>query len=90
MKRKAPLWTHPLFAGFVALLFLIAARGAMKWAAIFGQLKVDPHARLEHETTKAVLMVILAMLLVIGAIVVPLVIRKKAMRRLERDNGAKA
>jgi len=87
---KRPLWTHPIFAGFVAVAFLVAARFAMKAAVLYGQLKVDPLSRLEHDNTKAVLLVILAMLLVIGAIVVPLVVRKKAQRRLERDSGAKA
>jgi hypothetical protein len=87
---KHPLWTHPLFAAFVALLFVVAAAGIMKLAVLYAQLKVDPLARVQHDTTKAILLLILSMLLVIGSLVVPLVIRRKAQRRLERDSGAKA
>ena len=86
---KRPMWTHPIFAGFVAVAFLVAARFAMKAAVVHGQLKVDPLARLEHDNTRAALLVVLAMLLVIWAIVVPLVIRKKAQRRLSETAAPK-
>jgi hypothetical protein len=87
---KPPLWTRIEFAVFVAVALMVAAGGAMKVAALYARFKVDPHARLQHDNTRAVLLVILSMLLVIGAIVVPLIIRRQAQRRLERDNGAKA
>jgi hypothetical protein len=87
---KSPVWTHPLFAAFVALLFVVAAAGAMKVAVLYAQLKVDPLARIQHDTTRAILLLVLSMLLVIGSLVVPLVVRRKAQRRLERDNGVKA
>jgi hypothetical protein len=87
---KHPLWTHPLFAGFVALLFVAASAGVMKVAVLYARFKVDPLARLQPDNTKAILLLILSMLLVIGSLVVPLVIRRRAQRRLERDSGVKA
>jgi hypothetical protein len=87
---KRPLWTHLGFAWFVAVALLLGAREAMKVAVRFARFKVDPHDRLKPDNTMAVLTLILSMLLVIAAIVVPLVIRRRAQRRLERDSGAKA
>jgi hypothetical protein len=87
---KRPLWTHLGFAWFVAVALLVAAREAMKAAVVYARFKVAPLERLKPDNTHAALLVILSMLLVIGAIVLPLVIRRKAQRRLEGDNGSKA
>jgi len=85
---KRPLWTHPLFAAFVAVAFLAATFGALKVAAHFVHSNVDPLQRIRTENTKAILLLILAMLLMVAALAVPLVIRRKAQQRIERDNGA--
>ena len=87
---KRPLWTHLAFAWFVAVALLLGAREAMKAAVSHARFKTAPLERLEPDNTRAVLLLILSMVLVIGAIVVPLVIRRRAQVRLERDKGGKA
>src|SRR5262245_48723570 len=81
---KKPLWTHVVFAWVVAIGMLLGARYALKVAVLYARLKVPPLERFQHDNTKAVLYLLLSMLLVVGAIVVPLVIRRKAHLRLER------
>jgi hypothetical protein len=83
MNRGRALWKHPLFAGVVAVLFVVAAAGIMKLAVLYARFKVDPLRRLQPDNTKAILLLILSMLLVIGALVVPLVIRRRAQRSEE-------
>jgi len=85
---KAPSWTKLWFAWFVAVAFLLAATGAMKVAVLYARFKVDPLARLKPDNTKAILLLILSMVLVIAALVVPLIIRRRAQRWGE-TTGAK-
>jgi hypothetical protein len=86
---KRPLWTYLGFAWFVAVALLLAAREAMKAAVVHARFKVSPLERLKPDNTRAALLLILSMLLVIAAIVVPLVIRRCAQARLERDKSGK-
>jgi len=81
---KRPLWTHPLFAGLVAVGFVWLAVLAMKRAVLYAHFKASPLERLQPDNTRAVLCLIASMLLVVAAIVVPLVIRKKAHTRLKQ------
>jgi hypothetical protein len=81
---KRPLWTHPLFAGLVAVGFVGLAVLAMKRAVLHAHFKVSPLARHAPDNLRATLFLIVSMLLVIAAIVVPLVIRKRAHARLKR------
>jgi hypothetical protein len=81
---KRPLWTHVFFAGFVAVGLLVLATVAMKQAVLYAHFKVSPLAREQPENTRAVLCLAASMLLVVAAIVLPLVIRKKAQAYLKR------
>jgi|SRR5688572_7716614 len=81
---KRPLWTHPLFAGLVAVGFCALAVLSMKRAAFHAHFKVDPLKRHVPDNTRAILFLIGSMLLVIAAIVVPLIVRKLAHARLKR------
>ena len=87
---KRPLWTDMGFAVLVAVALLAAATGAMKLAALYARFKVSPLARLQPDNTKAVILLILSMALVIAALVVPLVIRRRAQLFLARDRNGKA
>ena len=75
---KRPLWTHLGFAWAVAVTLLVLATLAMKVSVLYARLKVSPLDRIQSDNTLAVLFLIASMLLVIAAIVLPLVIRKKA------------
>jgi hypothetical protein len=80
LARLLGVWRHPIFAGVVAVLFVLAAAGAMKVAALYARFKVDPLQRLRSDNAKAIVFYIVAMLLVMAALVVPLVIRRRAQR----------
>lgn len=81
---KRPLWTHPLFAGLVAVGFCALAVLSMKRAVFHAHFKVNPLQRHAPDNVKAILFLIGSMLLVIAAIVVPLIVRKLAHARLKR------
>jgi hypothetical protein len=81
---KRPLWTHPLFAGFVAVDLLVLATLSMKRAVLYARFKVSPLDRLQPDNTLAVIFLIGSMVLVVAAIVVPLIIRKNAHAFLKR------
>jgi hypothetical protein len=80
---KRPMWTQLSFAWVVAVSLLLAATGAMKLAVLYARFKVSPLARLQPDNSKAVILLILSMVLVIAALVVPLVIRRRAQVWLE-------
>jgi hypothetical protein len=82
-----PLWTRMGFAIGVALALLALAVVALKKAARFAQLNVLPPERSQADNAVAVMLLILSMLLVVGAIVVPLVIRRQADKRLTPPAG---
>jgi hypothetical protein len=82
-----PIWTRMTFSIVVALALLALAVVALKKAARFAQLNVLPPERSQADNAVAVTLLILSMLLVVGAIVVPLVIRRQADKRLTRPAG---
>jgi ABC-type cobalamin transport system permease subunit len=79
-----PFWTRIGFAFLVALALLVSAVVALKGAVRYARLDVPPLQRLQPDNTVAIMLLLLSMLLVVGAIVLPLVVRRKAQARLER------
>jgi hypothetical protein len=79
-----PVWTRVWFAFALAVAQLVLAREALKRAVLYARMNMPMADRVQPDTTRAVLFMILSMLLVVGAIVLPLVIRSRANRRLQR------
>jgi hypothetical protein len=87
---KQPLWTRIGFAWFLAVALLALAMAALRVAAMFANLDISPLARSRPENTRAIVMLVLSMLLVVAAIALPLVVRHRAQRRLtEAEKPAK-
>jgi hypothetical protein len=85
-RAQLPLWTNVWtsidFAWVVGIGLLVVAREALRRAALFARFDLDPLARQQHDNAKAIVMTLISMLLVVGGIVLPLVVRRKAQRRL--------
>jgi hypothetical protein len=82
-----PLWTRLGFAFALAFALIAMAREALKRAVLYARMNVPMADRVQPDTTRAVLFMILSMLLVVGAIVLPLLIRHRANKRLSRGGG---
>lgn len=81
MTAAPPLWTRVGFAWAVAATILGLAVLSVYKAALYANLDVPPLQRHRPDTAMAVVFLVLGMLLVCGAIVVPLVIRARSQRR---------
>lgn len=81
---RGPAWTSIWFAAFVAVALLGLSLLALAGAARYAHLNVPPLQRQPPDNLRAILCLVTSMLLVTAAIVVPLIIRKKAQSRLHR------
>jgi hypothetical protein len=79
----APLWTRVGFAFTMALAFLILAGAALYAAVAVAFPSSRPRSGVPGNIAASVGLMILAMLLVLGAIAVPLVVRRKAQARID-------
>jgi hypothetical protein len=67
-------------AAATAVAFLGAAVLCLYWAMFYSWSRLHPPGAFRQDTTRAVLLMVVAMLFVVGAIIVPLIIRHRAMR----------
>jgi heme/copper-type cytochrome/quinol oxidase subunit 2 len=79
-----PLWTRLGFAVVVPIVLIGVATVVLWRAVLYARMNVPVADRVQPDTTRAVLFMILSMLLVVMAIVLPLVIRARAQKRLQR------
>jgi hypothetical protein len=81
---KAPLWSRLGFTLALVVVFLGVACFLLWRAVLYARMNVPAADRVQPDTARAVMFMILSMLLVVGAIVLPLVIRYQAQKRLPR------
>lgn len=80
----APLWTRVGFAWALAAAILALAALSIYTAALHAHLDVPPLKRQPPDIAMSVIWLTAGMLLSVAAIVVPLVVRKRAQSRLQR------
>jgi hypothetical protein len=80
--RRPPWWGRIPVAAVTALGFLGLAILSLYGAMFYSWSRVHPPGQFRQDTTRAVLLMVVAMLFVVGAITVPLIIRHRATTRL--------
>jgi hypothetical protein len=83
-KVRRPLWTRVGFAFAVAGAFIVLATGALYVAVGVAFPRNAERTGVPGGIGPSVCLMIVAMLLVVAALAVPLVIRRKAQARLDR------
>jgi hypothetical protein len=82
--RRPPWWGRIAVAAATALAFLGASILSLYWAMYYSWSRLHPPGAFRQDTTRAVLLMVVAMLFVVGAIVVPLIIRNRAAQAAVR------
>jgi hypothetical protein len=78
-----PVWARPWFAILIPIVLLGVASVVLWRAALYARMNAPMAQRVQADIPRAALFMVLSILLVVGAIVIPLVLRHRAEKRLE-------